>query len=67
MERVGVYGYLRSRDPRAGSRAGYVEGPLRHPGGTVRQQALVVICRGGCSEADPVGTGQESVASDEAL
>lgn len=44
-----------------------MEGPLRHPGGTVRQQALVVICRGGCSEADPVGTGQESVASDEAL
>lgn len=39
----GVYGYLRSRDPRAGSRAGHVEGPLWHPGGTVRQQALVVI------------------------
>lgn len=33
MERVGAYGYLRFRDPRAGSKAGYVEGLLLHPRG----------------------------------
>ena len=32
MERVEAYGYLRFRDPRAGSRAEHVEGPLLHPG-----------------------------------
>lgn len=32
----------------------------------MRQQALVIIWLGGCSEADPMGTGQESIASNEA-